>query len=184
MTCTPGRICCWPPSECRKSLISTVLTHLAWEEAEGRAGQGSADDLLFWAERVISGRSSIGWQPGYCWLRSPPSQSPVPPPELPPSGLCPPPVDCGLWVCLCLLFQVPGGGRLYELNSDFWDFSSPTPGISGRSFPGGSLFKLFHGYLRAYFCLGFTSPSHHHTATCARPSVFMSPTCAHPYPQL
>lgn len=56
--------------------------------------------------------------------------------------------------------------------------SSPTLGMSGRSAPGGSLFQFFPRSLRAYFCLGFTSPCHTHTATSARSGcVYVTHVC-------
>lgn len=105
--------------------VANPWLHLVWED--GRGGQ-CRPPFEGWggAEKVLSHRSRIDWQPVYCRLESPP-RSALSPPSPPP--LPPPPVDYGLWVwgSLCLVyFQVSGEDGFRLLNRGFSEFSSPT----------------------------------------------------------
>lgn len=146
----------------------------------GGAGDGRTGQTFFWAEKVLSHISRIDWQPVYCGLGSPPRSAgssllPLPPP---PSPALHSPVNYGLWVWGSLFlfcFQVSGEDGFRLLNAGFSEFSSPTLGIAGRSLLHGSLSQFFPGSRCAHFCLGFTSPCHSHTATCAHSGCLCGP---------
>lgn len=155
MTCTPGRICCWPPSECPGLVVLIPDSQPAEPPRLGGGGGSGSADFLGGAGKQLSGGKPVDG-----WLGNPPPSAPL---RTHPSAL----IMDFVFVCF-LYFLVSERDGFINPNPGFLQFTSPTLGMAGRPFPVGSLFQLFPASLDAYFSVGSTSPCLIHTATRAR----------------